>query len=210
MLEGDHFGEISLFYKCKRTASVMSNNYCTLGKMSEFYFKELLTKFNYNIEDEFREIIYKYNDTQTTFLLNAIDKINYFNGVSEKTKRDIVYSLNPVNFDKGGLLFKPGDEADAMYIIDSGIVEIYILMDKNEEFVVNRLHKGSIINHRAFLFNDIIDTYARCSTMVSLFYIKINDLNNIRERDSFVDSKINKIEESMIYRENTVAIDYIL
>jgi len=46
--------------------------------------------------------------------------------------------------------------------------------------------------------------------MVSLFYIKINDLNNIRERDSFVDSKINKIEESMIYRENTVAIDYIL
>lgn len=210
MLEGDHFGEISLFYKCKRTASVMSNNYCTLGKMSEFHFKELLTKFNYNIEDEFREIIYKYNDTQTTFLLNAIDKINYFNGVSEKTKRDIVYSLNPVNFDKGGLLFKPGDEADAMYIIDSGIVEIYILMDKNEEFVVNRLHKGSIINHRAFLFNDIIDTYARCSTMVSLFYIKINDLNNIRERDSFVDSKINKIEESMIYRENTVAIDYIL
>jgi len=210
MLEGDHFGEISLFYKCKRTASVMSNNYCTLGKMSEFHFKELLTKFNYNIEDEFREIIYKYNDAQTTFLLNAIDKINYFNGVSEKTKRDIVYSLNPVNFDKGGLLFKPGDEADAMYIIDSGIVEIYILMDKNEEFVVNRLHKGSIINHRAFLFNDIIDTYARCSTMVSLFYIKINDLNNIRERDSFVDSKINKIEESMIYRENTVAIDYIL
>jgi len=161
MLEGDHFGEISLFYKCKRTASVMSNNYCTLGKMSEFHFKELLTKFNYNIEDEFREIIYKYNDVQTTFLLNAIDKINYFNGVSEKTKRDIVYSLNPVNFDKGGLLFKPGDEADAMYIIDSGIVEIYILMDKNEEFVVNRLHKGSIINHRAFLFNDIIDTYAR-------------------------------------------------
>lgn len=27
LLEGDHFGEIALFYKCKRTASVMSNNY---------------------------------------------------------------------------------------------------------------------------------------------------------------------------------------
>mmetsp|Transcript_10584 Transcript_10584/g.9332 ORF Transcript_10584/g.9332 Transcript_10584/m.9332 type:complete len:216 (+) Transcript_10584:747-1394(+) len=46
--------------------------------------------------------------------------------------------------------------------------------------------------------------------MVSLFYIKIDDLSQIRERDSVVDSKINVIEERMIYRDNAVAIDYII
>jgi CRP-like cAMP-binding protein len=210
MLEGDHFGEVALLYKCKRTASVMSINYCTLGRMSEIHFKDFLSKFNYNIEEKFREIIYQYDDPLTIFLLETIDKIDYFRGVSEKTKRDIVYSMNPINYDKGGMLFKPGDEADAMYIIDSGVVEIYILMDKGVEFIIDRLYKGSVINHRAFLFNDVIDTYARCASMVSLFYIKIDDLSSIRDRDPFVDNQINKIEESMVYRDNAVAIDYVI
>lgn len=48
-----------------------------------------------------------------------------------------------------------------MYIVDSGVVEVYILMDKKVEFVIDRLYKGSVINHRAFLFNDEIDTFAR-------------------------------------------------
>ena len=33
--EGDHFGEISMIYKCKRTATVYSNNYNTMAKMQE-------------------------------------------------------------------------------------------------------------------------------------------------------------------------------
>mmetsp|Transcript_10584 Transcript_10584/g.9334 ORF Transcript_10584/g.9334 Transcript_10584/m.9334 type:complete len:84 (+) Transcript_10584:489-740(+) len=78
-----------------------------------------------------------------------------------KTKRDIVYCLNPVNFDKGGLIFKPGDEADTMYIVNSGMVEIYILIDNKVEFIIDRLYRGSVINHQSFLFNDVIDTYAR-------------------------------------------------
>jgi CRP-like cAMP-binding protein len=210
LLPGDHFGEVALLYKCKRTATVLSNNYCTLGKMTERHFKDLLNKFPEIIEERFREIIYKYKDPITIFLLEAIDKIDYFRGVSEKVKRDIVYSLNPVNFDKGGLIFKPGDEADAMYIVDSGVVEIYTTMDKGVEFVIDRLYKGSVINHRAFLFNDVIDTYARCASLVSMFYIKIDDLSKIRERDQFVDTQISRIEESMVYRDNAVAIDYII
>jgi hypothetical protein len=112
MLQGDHFGEVSLFYKCKRTASVMANSYCILGKMNEKDFKDFIHKFDSDIEDRFREMIYTYDDPKTTFLLNTIEKINYFKGISEKTKRDIVYSLNPISYEKGALLFKPEDVAD--------------------------------------------------------------------------------------------------
>lgn len=33
--EGAHFGEISLIYGCKRTATVSSTNYCTLASLSK-------------------------------------------------------------------------------------------------------------------------------------------------------------------------------
>ena len=33
--EGAHFGEISLLFGCRRTATVASNNYCTLATLSK-------------------------------------------------------------------------------------------------------------------------------------------------------------------------------
>lgn len=41
----DYFGEISLIYGCKRTATVISKNYTTLAKLTKQKFKEMTTEF---------------------------------------------------------------------------------------------------------------------------------------------------------------------
>ncbi len=33
--EGDHFGEISMIYKCRRTATVLAGNYNTMAILGE-------------------------------------------------------------------------------------------------------------------------------------------------------------------------------
>lgn len=38
---GSLFGEVSLIYNCKRTATVISKNYCTMAKLDKNGFKEL-------------------------------------------------------------------------------------------------------------------------------------------------------------------------
>ena len=45
LAEGDHFGEISMIYKCRRSATVMSRNYNTMAVLSEVLFKELIAEF---------------------------------------------------------------------------------------------------------------------------------------------------------------------
>lgn len=45
LVEGEHFGEISLIYKCKRSASVISRNYNTLAKLSGPRYKELVAEY---------------------------------------------------------------------------------------------------------------------------------------------------------------------
>jgi CRP-like cAMP-binding protein len=43
--EGDHLGEISMIYKCQRSATVISRNYNTMAKLSENAFRELISEY---------------------------------------------------------------------------------------------------------------------------------------------------------------------
>lgn len=45
LTEGDHFGEISIIYKCLRTASVVSRNYSIIARLSYLRLREVLNEF---------------------------------------------------------------------------------------------------------------------------------------------------------------------
>ena len=68
-----------------------------------------------------------------------------------------------------------------MYVVQSGLVEIVHTMDKGKhEFVIEKLYRGSIVNHNSFLMNDGIDTDAKCRTSVSIFFIDIEKIKYMR------------------------------
>lgn len=83
-------------------------------------------------------------------------------------------------YKRGSLLYQVDTNSEEMYLIQSGDVEIVHKMDGGEEFLIERLGRGSIINHNSFLMNDGIDTDAICRTTVSVFYININTIKYLR------------------------------
>jgi CRP-like cAMP-binding protein len=58
-----------------------------------------------------------------------------------------------------------------MFIIQTGMVDIMHSVE-GEPFAIERLYRGSIINHHAFLLNDEIDTDARCIATTSIFSLE--------------------------------------
>lgn len=42
---GDHFGEISMLYQCKRSATVMASHYCTCARLHRNDYQELLQQY---------------------------------------------------------------------------------------------------------------------------------------------------------------------
>jgi len=84
------------------------------------------------------------------------------------------------NIEKGQYLYQLDTDSEEMYVIQSGLVEIVHKLDKGEEFVIERLYRGSVVNHNSFLMNDGIDTDAKCKTTVSVYYMHINTIKAMR------------------------------
>ena len=60
-----------------------------------------------------------------------------------------------------------------MFIICEGIVKIVTKFDKRREddFIIERLTRGAIINAKSFLIKDDVDTAFECETVVKCFVL---------------------------------------
>lgn len=76
----------------------------------------------------------------------------------------------------GSLLYQIDTNSEEMYLIQSGKVEITHFMQgtRGEEFLIEKLERGSIVNHNSFLMNDGIDTNAYCRTSVSVYCLDVH------------------------------------
>ena len=76
LVEGDHFGEISLLYGCKRTATVNARNYTTIATLTRQDFKEM-TRL-YPIYNKYLLIhVYKYQYKKKSFLKEIVKRVEY-------------------------------------------------------------------------------------------------------------------------------------
>lgn len=147
--EGDHFGEISLIYNCKRSATVTSSNYNTLARIIKPRFREIISEFPEYETCLKQNAIKTYRDKKIQFVLRMIKRVEYLQKHEDEVLFDLMFSLESKTFEKDTTVLTEENQADSLYFIEDGILEAYTSFEKNE-FVVEQLHKGSAINHRAF------------------------------------------------------------
>ena len=153
LIDGDHFGEIGLLYEVRRTATVKSENYGTLAMLKKSHFNELSKTF-----DKFKEAwsnqMFKYQDELSMWLMIEMDKIDYFRNLTLATKQEIIYNMERITYEKGSPICQKDVIADKLILIHQGIVEVSVPYDRRrpgQDFVIERLGRGALINHRAFM-----------------------------------------------------------
>jgi CRP-like cAMP-binding protein len=81
MVEGEHIGEIGLVFKCKRTASVVSRNYNTLGRLTRDNFRMVCSDY-----PEFFTTMKKYTQgykyKKKKFILNCLKKVEFLQNLT--------------------------------------------------------------------------------------------------------------------------------
>jgi CRP-like cAMP-binding protein len=71
LVEGDHFGEISLLYGCQRSCSVVSRNYSTMARLIYSRFRMLVIEVP-TFKKELYKFVYQYNDPRLKFLKELV------------------------------------------------------------------------------------------------------------------------------------------
>lgn len=94
-----------------------------------------------------------------------------------------MFNFKQETFDKGAFLFKEKERSNAMFIVKNGIVEILCKIE-DMDLVIERLYRGSIINHRSFLLADKSDITGICAQTLTLFYLTYDQIKKLRMKNA--------------------------
>ena len=204
------FGEISIVYNCLTTATVQAKKYCNLGKLSKEKYKEIIT-MQPRINDEIQTGIYEYEDKMLRFIKRSIKQVPYFAHLenNDPILYDIIYTLDTKTVIKGAELQKAGSDANELFFLQSGIIEVYTEFEK-KEFVIERLFKGSIINYRTFFMEErgsVSLRFAVHSVLKVLSYEKMEQLN---KKHPSLSKIFDKYRLKIVKDAKAIPLDYIM
>ena len=123
--QGDHFGEISMLYNCKRSAtvSVERSYYLTCAKINRNNYNELLQIYPV-MNNLLKEYTKQYDDPIKLFLEMSMNQIDFFKNLSPDIKTEWIYNMQLRNLEQGAYCYQLDTFSEEMYVIQSGEINI--------------------------------------------------------------------------------------
>ena len=133
---GQIFGEMALFYGCKKPTSFISDSDSTLWRIEHFLFRQIMAQHAHN---------------QDRNVYHTLKKIELFKSLSEQTLSKIASCMTRVTFEAGTQIVKKGDKGEVFYIIEDGSVRVHDIGAGDSKSVDQTLTTGSWFGERALL-----------------------------------------------------------
>jgi len=197
---GEIFGEISLFYNVKRTATIRAaKNNTLLGILTREKFEILLRRsepFAYdlicrlynilperlrNLNDKYKmaidalKLIMDGERIERFLFADTIKEkkpeLGLFHGLSQKESREVFKDLK--KYDRDQLIFAEGDLADGAYYIMEGRVKAITFSSDHKKIELGELGEGEIFGEMA-----LIDSKPRSASILTVTPCKVAFINN--------------------------------
>lgn len=132
--DGKIFGELAIFYNCKRTASVRTKTDCTVYQLDRRYYKTIVQSTG-AARDEAR--------------LGLLKLVPSLRDLGEAKLKKICDCLEDEGFNDGDCIIKQGTAGDTFYIIREGKVRCTKNQENGDEATVAELEKGAFFGELA-------------------------------------------------------------
>ena len=121
----------------------------------------------------------------------------------------ILYSFEPSFIEIGNVLLKEGDKVESIFIILSGTLEIFASFEDNE-FIVEKLQRGSVLNYRNIFNGDDMNVGVRASENTHLLELSSEKFMEIRESNKIYANKVTMWENQLLRSGRTTPLDFIV
>ncbi|CAF0754693.1 unnamed protein product [Adineta steineri] len=160
------FGELALLYRQPRSATIRALTDGKLWRMNRDIFSKVV-----------RFVAFKKRQRHLEFLKNC----QILKNMNEKEMLDVADALKCEEYKRGDTIIHEGDNADAMYFVQSGNVEIRIreLSNKTDYIVVKTCQPGDYFGERALLYNERRAATAIAITHCQLLVLDRADFNRL-------------------------------
>ena len=101
----------------------------------------------------------------------------------------ILYSFEARFIEIGNILLKEGDKVESIFIVLSGELEIFASFEDNE-FIVEKLQRGSVLNYRVIFNGDDMNVGVRASMNTHLLELSSEKFMEIRESNKIYANKV--------------------
>ena len=120
--EGDHFGEVAMIYKCRRTATVVSCGYNTFARIMGGRLNLVISEFPEYKTCLIANLIREYRDKKIEFVLRMIKRVEYLAKHDDEVLFDLMFSMKYAEFEIGTYIFEEGKPADRLTFIEDGSI----------------------------------------------------------------------------------------
>lgn len=120
----------------------------------------------------------------------VFDNLEIFQGLNSREIRQLLRASEPVSFGAGETLFDEGDPADAMYLVESGELEVRTSSGVDDDVVLAQLGAGSVVGEMSILEGDT----KRSASVIALCDVQAFRLT----RDAF--QKLRVVRNRAAYR----------
>jgi len=122
-----------------------------------------------------------------------LKRIKLFAGLSWKEMRHMQRITKMESYDKGGMLYLPGDSSDAVYLLKKGRVKISRVNDDGREVLLAILEPGEIFGEVEALSGDDRDTLVQALEKTMVCEIRREDFNQYLHKYPHVGGRIIKL-----------------
>jgi len=151
--EKGSFGELALLYNMPRAATVQAETSGSLWAMDRQTFRKIVLRNAYQ-----KRKLYE------AFLMN----VPLLSHLDDYERMNIADALASKTYANGDLIIRQGDEANGMYILESGNVSVVLKSSNGEEKTVNEIAKGGYFGELG-----LINRQPRATNIVAIADVKV-------------------------------------
>ena len=144
------------------------------------------------------------------FIVENLQKIEYFKDIGNDALHDIIYNLETKKYLKNEILQEPGDNATSLFFLQDGVIEIFTKTENNHVFMLEKLFRGSIINYRTFFMEEGGQVYYRFGKNSICAILTYDTMEEVANRHKVLRKKFSEFRKNTIMEDKPYPLDYIM